>query len=68
MTQTTISLLSNRQVVPLSQGLRREAFTASSAWNTILAARQRHYPRLIVPHWGLSQNIAAVEISHNATI
>jgi 3-oxoacyl-(acyl-carrier-protein) synthase len=68
MAQTTTSLLGNRQVVPLSQGLRREAFTASSAWNTILAARQRHYPRLIVPHWGLSQNIAAVEISHNATI
>jgi hypothetical protein len=66
--QTAASLLSNRQLVNLSQGLRHDAFTASSAWNIILAARQRHYPRLIVPHWGLSQNIAAVEISRVANI
>jgi hypothetical protein len=68
MAQTTISLLSNRQAVSLSQGLRHEAFTASSAWNTILAATQRQHSRLVVPHWGLSQNIAAVEISHAANI
>jgi hypothetical protein len=64
--QTAASLLSNRQLVSLSRGLRHDAFTASSAWNITLAARQRHYPRLIVPHWGLSQNIAAVEISSAA--
>jgi hypothetical protein len=56
--------LSERQVISLSQGPRHDGFTASSAWNTILAARQRQYPRLVVPHWGLSQNIAAVEIFH----
>lgn len=66
--QTAASLLSNRQLVSLSQGPQHDGFTASSAWNTILAARQRHYPRLVIPHWGLSQNIAAVEISHAANI
>ena len=64
MAQPAASLLSERQVISLSQGPLHDAFTASSAWNTILAARQRHYPRLVVPHWGLSQNIAAVEIFH----
>jgi hypothetical protein len=64
MAQPAASLLSERQVISLSQGPRHDGFTASSAWNTILAARQRRYPRLIVPHWGLSQNIAAVEIFH----
>lgn len=62
--ETASSLLSERQVISLSDGPRREGFTASSAWNTILAARQGKYPRLVVPHWGLSQNIAAVEIFH----
>jgi hypothetical protein len=64
--QTAASLLSNRQLVSLSQGPQHDGFTASSTWNTILAARQRQYPRLVIPHWGLSQNIAAVEISHAA--
>jgi hypothetical protein len=66
--QKAASLLSNRQLVSLSHGPQRDGFTASSAWNTILAARQRQYPRLVVPHWGLSQNIAAVEISRAANI
>jgi hypothetical protein len=62
--KTASSLLSERQVISLSDGPRREGFTASSAWNTILAARQRQHPRVVIPHWGLSQNIAAVEIFH----
>jgi len=66
MAQPAASLLSERRVISLSQGSRHDGFTASSVWNTILAARQRQYPRLVVPHWGLSQNIAAVEISHTA--
>lgn len=65
---TAESILAQRHIVPLSKGPRCEGFTASSAWNIILAARQREYPRLIVPHWGLSQNIAAVEISYAASI
>jgi len=64
MAQPAASLLIERQVISLSQGPRHDGFTASSAWNTILAAMQRQYPRLIVPHWGLSQNISAVEIFH----
>lgn len=62
--KTAAELSVNRQTTTLSRGPRREGFTASSAWNAILAARQRHHPRLIVPHWGLSHNIAAVEIFH----
>jgi hypothetical protein len=62
--ETASSLLHKRQVISLSDGPRREGFTASSAWNTILAARQRQHPRVVIPHWGLSQNIAAVEIFH----
>ena len=62
--ETASSLLTNRQTITLSHGPRREGFTASSAWNTILAAQQRQHPRVVVPHWGLSQNIAAVEIFH----
>lgn len=60
--ETASALLTNRQTTTISQGPRREGFTASSAWNTILAARQRQHPRVVVPHWGLSQNIAAIEI------
>jgi len=62
--ETASSLLISRQTIPVSHGPRREGFTASSAWNTILAARQGEHARVAVPHWGLSQNIAAVEISH----
>jgi hypothetical protein len=62
--ETASSLLTSRQTITLSHGPRREGFTASSAWNTILAARQSQHPRVVVPHWGLSQNIAAVEIFH----
>ena len=62
--ETASSLLTSRQTITLSHGPRREGFTASSAWNTILAARQRQHLRVVVPHWGLSQNIAAVEIFH----
>ena len=66
--ETASSLLTSRQTITLSHGPRSEGFTASSAWNTILAARQRQHPRVVVPHWGLSQNIAAVEISRAANI
>lgn len=62
--QNAAVLSANRQTTTLSHGPRREGFTASSAWNTILAARQQEHPRLVVPHWGLSQNIGAVEIFH----
>jgi len=60
---TAQSLLQNRRTERLYTGPRHEGFTASSAWHTIQAARQRQHPRLLVPHWGLSQNISAVEIS-----
>ena len=66
--ETASSLLTNRHRIQLSHGPHHEAFTASSAWNTILAARQRQHARMIVPHWGLSQNIAAVEISRAANV
>ena len=61
--ETAESLLATHRSVTLTQGPRHEGFTASSAWNTILAARQSQHPSLLVPHWGLSQNIAAVEIT-----
>ncbi|MFM8831151.1 MAG: beta-ketoacyl synthase N-terminal-like domain-containing protein [Spartobacteria bacterium] len=61
--ETASSLLTNRQKITLIHGPRREGFTASSAWNIILAAQQQEHARVVVPHWGLSQNIAAVEIS-----
>lgn len=61
--KTAESLLARHRSVTLTQGPRHEGFTASSAWNTILAARQSQHPRLLVPHWGLSQNIAALEIT-----
>ena len=64
MTQTAESLLQGTRMVSLASGPHHEAFTASSAWNTLLAARQSQFPRLVVPHWGLSQNISAIEISH----
>lgn len=39
-----------------------EAFTASCAWNTIRAARASE-SRLLVPFWGLSEQMGAIEIS-----
>jgi hypothetical protein len=39
-----------------------EAFTATCAWNTIRAVHATE-PRLVVPFWGLSQQMGAVEIS-----
>jgi 3-oxoacyl-(acyl-carrier-protein) synthase len=39
-----------------------EAFTATCAWNTILAV-QAAEPRLVLPFWGLSQQMGAIEIS-----
>ena len=66
--QIASSLLTHRHLIHLSRGPHHEAFTASSAWNTILAAHQRQHARMIVPHWGLSQNIAAVEISRAANV
>jgi len=41
---------------------RFEAFTATCAWNTIRAARAPE-SRLVVPFWGLSQQMGAIEIS-----
>jgi hypothetical protein len=39
-----------------------EAFTATCAWNTIRAARAAE-SRVVVPFWGLSQQMGAIEIS-----
>lgn len=41
---------------------RFEAFTATCAWNTIRAVLSAE-PRLVVPFWGLSQQMGAIEIS-----
>lgn len=46
--------------VELSAGPRYEAFTASCAWNTILAARSGG--PVVVPYLGLSHQIGAAEI------
>jgi hypothetical protein len=66
MNRTAASLLEGCHSVDLNNGPRHEAFTASSAWNTILAMRQNTYPRMVVPSWGLSQNISAIEISQTS--
>lgn len=53
-------LLGGNTVLPLSAGPRYEAFTASCAWNTILATRSAG--PVVVPYWGLSHQIGAAEI------
>ena len=54
--------LSDRTLSNACGNSRFEAFTATCAWNTIHAA---HSPesRLVVPFWGLSQQMGAIEIS-----
>jgi hypothetical protein len=46
----------------LSEGQRFEAFTASCAWNTIMAAQIASSEPLLVPYWGLSQQIGGAMI------
>lgn len=50
------------EVVQLSEGPRFEAFTASCAWHTILGARAASASPLVVPYWGLSQQIGGAVI------
>lgn len=54
--------LAGRTLSGACGGSRFEAFTATCAWNTIRAARAAE-SRLVVPFWGLSQQMGAIEIS-----
>ncbi len=54
--------LAGRTLAPLRGDSRFEAFAATCAWNTIRAARSAE-TRLVLPFWGLSQQMAAIEIS-----
>jgi 3-oxoacyl-(acyl-carrier-protein) synthase len=57
-----------RNSASLNDGPRFEAFNASCAWNTILAAEQIRggaTDRLVVPYFGLSQNIGAALLSRS---
>jgi hypothetical protein len=66
MRKTATLATEGRQVLTLRPEPCFDAFTASSAWNTILATQALQaatLPKLAVPHWGLSQQIAAVELA-----
>lgn len=55
-----------RTTVPLHTGPKVEAFNASCAWNTISAARliqNESFQSIIVPAWGLSQQIGALALA-----
>ena len=54
--------LAGRAVSKSCRAPRFEAFTATCAWNTIRAIRAVE-PRLVVPFWGLSQQMGGIEIS-----
>jgi hypothetical protein len=54
--------LTNRTLWSCSAKPRIEAFTATCAWNTIHGVLSARGP-LVVPFWGLSQQIGAIEIT-----
>ncbi|MFM8365040.1 MAG: hypothetical protein ACKOAS_07800 [Verrucomicrobiota bacterium] len=54
--------LSERSILNFNPKPRIEAFTATCAWNTIHAAIASNNP-VVLPFWGLSQQIGAIEIS-----
>lgn len=54
--------LAGRRLLDCRVNPRFEAFTATCAWNTILAARAEE-SRFVVPFWGLSQQIGGIEMS-----
>ena len=62
MRPVVAKLLSGRTPINVCGNSRFEAFTATSVWNTIRAAFSAE-SHLIVPFWGLSQQIGGIEIS-----
>ena len=60
--RVTDKVLRTRTLSKACGDSRFEAFAATCAWNTIRAARSAE-SRLVVPFWGLSQQMAAIEIS-----
>jgi 3-oxoacyl-[acyl-carrier-protein] synthase III len=66
MRRVAAQALSGRPVADCCGTPHFEAFTASCAWNTIRAAKAVSAgveEKIVVPAWGLSQQISAIEIS-----